>query len=81
VDEPATGSSYLVCVECGHRYRTKRELRAADRAALRKDWRFPSYRPRLIPTWSNQSIWGWVRRYLTVRAGKIYACPFCTADF
>jgi hypothetical protein len=82
VDEPANWPSYLVCGECGHRYRTKRELRAAARASLRKDWRFPSYRPRLLVVRPyEQSIGGWAWRYLTVRAGKICSCPFCTADF
>jgi hypothetical protein len=82
VDEPANDPSYLVCGECRHRYRTKRELRSVERASLLRDWRFPSYRPRVLALGPyEQSIWRWTWRYLTVRAGKIYSCPYCIADF
>jgi hypothetical protein len=81
VDELMDDPIYLMCGECGHRYRTKRDLRSAQRASLRREWLFPSYRPRLLSTWSNPSIWGWVWRYVTVRAKKIYSCPLCIADF
>lgn len=82
VDEPAVGPSYLVCGECGHLYRTKRALRSAARESLRKDWRFPSYRPRLLAIGPfEQSTWRWTWRYLTVRVDKIYACPYCIHDF
>jgi hypothetical protein len=82
VDEP--GDGYLTCGECFHLFRTRRALRAAERAQLRDDWRHPWSRP----TWRRRrypatalTVSRWVRHYLTIRAGRIYSCPLCAHDF
>lgn len=66
VDEPGTG--YIICGECGHLYRTARDLRRA--------WRREVLRPGFhVPLWRR--LW----RAATIRARKIYFCQECIHDF
>jgi hypothetical protein len=67
VDEPGTG--YITCPECGHLYRTARELRRAYRRQLRNGRRWG------IPRWRI------LLRALTIRAKKISFCQECIHDF
>lgn len=89
VDEyVGTGPVYQACIECGHLYRSKRELR---RAYLRVHWQFftAAWRDRHMresyptelrdPPLAELAHWVW--RALTVRASKIYFCQHCIHDF
>lgn len=67
VDEP--GEGYIGCYECGHLYRTARDLRRAYR---RQVMRGPMF---------GMSKWRCRWRALTVRASKIYFCQECIHDF
>jgi hypothetical protein len=67
VDEDGTGA-YRACAECGHVYRTARELRRTWR---RKFWEMSDDLP----------LWRRVRRALTVRASRIDFCQHCVHDF
>lgn len=68
VDEPADGTEYIVCRECGHVYLTAWELRRAYRHMLWQVFRLEGMRNRL---------WLW----LTVRARRLPFCPKCSHDF
>jgi len=80
VDEPGTG--YIVCGECGHVFRTARELRRLHRRGLWKAHRsidgviagVPVDMP-AVPLW--RVAW----RLAMVRAKNIYFCPHCIHDF
>lgn len=67
VDEPGPG--YIVCGECGHLYRTARELRRAYRRA---SLAIPDYD---VPRW--RILW----RAWTIRASSIFFCQECIHDF
>lgn len=67
VDEPGPG--YIRCYECGHLYRTARELRRAYR---RQSFTVPRCE---VPWWRI----GW--RALFIRADKIVFCQECIHDF
>lgn len=64
-------TGYLACFECGHFYRTARELRRAHRAVLRDLYRG-------LPWW-HWPVAAW--HLVTLRAGQIPACAFCHHDF
>lgn len=64
-----SGAGYIVCLECGHIYRTARDLRRAYR---REVLRRPGFG---APRWWR--IW----RALTVRASRITFCQECIHDF
>lgn len=67
VDEPAE-PSFLICGECGHVYRTARELRRA-------------YRRQLVLTKMFGVPWrSIIARALTARARRILFCQHCTHD-
>lgn len=66
VDEP--GGGYVLCGECGHLYRTPRELRSAYRRVV---WGF----------WREDHHWRSLWRFLTIRASRIYFCQYCIHDF
>lgn len=66
VDEPGTG--YILCGECGHLYRTARDLRRAYRRIV---WEF----------WREDHHWRTLWKILTVRASRIYFCQECIHDF
>lgn len=90
VDEVrGAGASYMGCAECGHVYRTPRELRSEyrrvfwrmmvhDRSALRKvglpgDEAFVD-----VGRWARlRCIW----HSTFIRARDIIFCPLCTHDF
>lgn len=63
------GRYYIGCYECGHVYRTARELRRAYR---RQSFTIPRYD---IPWW--RITW----RALTIRARDIHFCQECIHDF
>lgn len=67
VDEP--GAGYITCGECGHLYRTARELRRAYRRQVLggRSWGVPL-------SWR---LW----KALTARARSIYFCQMCIHDF
>lgn len=67
VDEP--GSGYILCGECGHLYRTARELRRAYRRAVMTRRRF------------GVSWWFCLLHAVTVRAGRVSFCQHCIHDF
>lgn len=67
VDEPGPG--YITCLECGHLYRTARELRRAYR---RQSFTIPRYD---VPWW--RITW----RAWTIRARDISFCQECIHDF
>jgi hypothetical protein len=78
-DEPLPG--YLACGECGHLFKTKRVLRKRFRE-IHREMQYSEGRK--IPWISNEFVTGRLRFWwinLTVRAGKIWACPFCAHDF
>lgn len=66
VDEP--GDGYILCPECGHLYRTARELRRAYRRQV------------LRPGFSVPLLWR-LWRALTIRASRITFCQECIHDF
>jgi hypothetical protein len=65
VDEPGTG--YILCGECGHLYRTPRELRQAYRKA--------------VLHMQGMAWWRRIFQAATVRAGRRSFCQFCVHDF
>jgi hypothetical protein len=77
VDEP--GGGVLACAECSHLYRRWGDLRRAHRASL---WRAArgELRRFLGDAW-HPSWWRFLWHLFTVRAGGIYSCPYCAADF
>lgn len=75
VDEPGRG--YITCIECGHLYRTKRDLRRAYRRGFRQ-----TVQPRRLLSDDLDMGWGgYLWRLLTVRASTIYFCQECSHDF
>lgn len=73
VTEPDEGA-WLVCFECGHVYRTPRDLRRDYR---REYWRVASMEgayPAIPLRWR---LW----RAATVRASRVTFCPHCIHDF
>jgi hypothetical protein len=76
MDEPGRG--YQICLECGHLYKTKRDLRRRHRHTMRELLRGdPPWLP--DPRWTSRLQYWW--RMLFLRADKIYSCPFCAHDF
>lgn len=76
VDEQGTG--YIRCLECGHIYRTARELRRLYRRELIRLHRRRSPSPFDFPEPSTrQVIW----MALTARASNITFCQHCIHDF
>lgn len=70
VDEPiGRRSPYIICLECGHVYRTARALRRAYR---RQSLTIPRYD---VPWW--RITW----RAWTIRARDINFCQECIHDF
>jgi len=79
VDEP--GEGYHICGECWHLFRSKRDLIQQHRKMLREMRCSESLK---IPWFSNEWAtgrlrWWWIN--ITLRADKIYSCPFCAHDF
>lgn len=70
VDEPAIEPFYIWCGECGHVYRSARELRREYR---RQFWG--------ISRRFGDPLWLRLWRVLSIRASKIYFCQFCIHDF
>lgn len=70
-------SAFQWCLECGHRYATKKDLR---RTYIKSFWETVNANP-------SSGIYGWVedRVYkflkLFTRTKKIHFCPFCLHDF
>jgi len=82
VDEP--GQGYIVCMECGHLYRTARDLRRAYR---RGEWgllRSSRSQPPIPWVFSNEfypsKLWV-LWHMITVRAKNINFCQECSHDF
>lgn len=73
VDESSDGA-YLICFECNHVYRRKRDLRRDWRVCY---WQYSSKAFGLTGDRWYKRIW----RVLTVRATKIHVCQHCTHDF
>lgn len=75
VDEPDE-PSYLICLECGHVYRTAGELRAA----YRRIWSQITFGP--SPTLQTRlaDLWGWLRSRFA-RARDITFCQECLHDW
>lgn len=71
VDED--GPHYRACFECGHLYRSQRELRRAYRRVI-KDHHGDDHRS-LVEGWHH-----WRARWLT-RASQIHFCQECSHDF
>lgn len=78
VDEP-DDKAFLCCLECGHVYRTKRELRRAfRRASLRHlDRHYPWFRSNSFYPSVVRILWD----ALTVRVDRITFCQLCLHDF
>lgn len=70
VDEPDEGA-YIFCFECGHVYRTARDLRRAYRREYR----------RTTVRWGKEPLWRRVWTLMTVRAKRIDFCQECTHSF
>jgi hypothetical protein len=68
-DEDEPGGGYVLCGECGHLYRTARDLRRAYRREVLSGSGFG------IPLWRR--FWA----ALTVRADQITFCQECIHDF
>lgn len=77
VDEPGPG--YVSCGECFHLYRSAGDLRRAHRCAMCQAMR-ADLKLLVGDTWRS-SWWRFLWHLLTVRAEKIYSCPFCGHDF
>lgn len=89
VDEPG-GPAFEWCLECGHVYRTARDLRRAYRRA----WTQLTFnRPKGVGQFDDlfapavsgfgsrrHELWGWLRSRF-VRAKDITFCQECTHDF
>lgn len=73
VDEDDTGA-YVVCLECGHVYPTKRALRSAYRRQV-APWRGRVFTSD-VPSW--RLWWRWL---FPPRAGRIWFCQVCSHDF
>lgn len=71
-DRDEDGTCYLACLECGHLYRSRLELRWRYLASF---WQYPAER---CFWWRWWPVW-W--RRLTLPAGNITYCPLCSADF
>lgn len=71
-EEPVTGTSFLVCGECGHVYPTARSLRHAFRRQEWMGWRHFNLG---LPWW--RVLW----RMVSVRASEIPICMECIHDF
>jgi hypothetical protein len=78
VDEP--GEGYHICGECWHLFPTKKDLRRQWRRMLREMERSIHDRPFLSDGWRTGLLRYWWTS-LTLRADKIYSCPFCAHDF
>lgn len=77
VDEP--GEGYIGCFECGHLYRTARELRRAYRRVVLDMARTePWFRSK--PGWEQGKFRTWWQAW-TVRAKHINFCQHCIHDF
>lgn len=72
--EDETGPAYIVCGECGHRYRTARELRKAYRRML---WRVGRRSQFLDKMPLRQILVLWVK----TRAKTVWTCQHCGHDF
>jgi hypothetical protein len=71
VDED--GPRYRACYECGHLYRSKRDLRRRYRHELRV-----AYYDGPNERWDRLRLWWWL---LTTRASKVFFCQECSHDF
>lgn len=78
-NEDEYGSGYVLCLECGHIWRTARDLRRAYR---RQYWR-ASKPLTLMGAVEFPGIPWWFRAWhvVTVRADKITFCQLCIHDF
>lgn len=87
VDEGYAG--YVACLECGHVYRSKTELRMVYRFMMREAQK--RFDEPLV--WGSPNRWGrallqWVRREIMagrgasrILASRIFFCPYCGHDF
>jgi len=78
VDELVDGSEYVVCGECFHCYRTRRDLRRAYR---REASRGRGSMPWLRGNGFGTRFGALRRRVLVPRASRIYGCQECGHDF
>jgi len=69
IDEPQQPGDYRTCGECGHIYRTARDLRWAYR---RDAWRM---------AYGYGDWLTYMLAALTVRASRILCCVYCGHDF
>jgi len=75
IDEPEQPGDHRTCGECGHIYRTARDLRWAYIRSVWQDVRRPSPHFDLRDRW--EYLIGAVRR----PAADQYFCPLCGHDF
>jgi len=93
--EPLPDRFYILCIECGHVYRTGWELRREYRRRaprLAEAWRDSAvdWDPAEGPPWVHvdvpygvrivRTVWWWSRLRLR-RAKRIFFCPLCIHDF
>lgn len=74
VDEP-DGKAFLCCFECGHVYRTARDLRRTYQLATLR------HLDRKHPWFRSTEFYPSVARALTIRADDIRFCQLCLHDF
>lgn len=87
-DDEDEGYAYLICGECGHRYRTAGELRRAYRGQFYRTARMSVLAPPCdddgeftVIDAGRMSLWRVWWAMATIRAKHIYFCQHCTHDF
>lgn len=74
-NEDEDGYAYIICRECGHRYRSAGELRRVYRRQFLRTSRQSWFDMKPPPRWR---VW-WIA--VTIRARNIYFCQHCIHDF